>query len=243
MGRFFLNELFLKIGNSQILLANSKRILRREASNERGLQRILRDVKHKEVFVVSVVPTLRSALKKLSQKNHLCLRLLEARDFLFKLPYSKNIGVDRVLNVGAARSETKASFVVIDIGTAMTVDFYDRKRGYRGGWIAAGPRPLSHALTEAGAKLPRFKFERRIDSPFGRSSYESLALGVQNQVLGLVLRALVEAEHQWGKDFQIYVTGGWARAVSRSLRTSRRLLLRPNLWLEGMKLLLRPQPR
>src|SRR5688500_16505916 len=64
-------------------------------------------------------------------------------------------GVDRVLNIAAAYEQLGKACVVVDAGTAITVDCCNDRGDFLGGAIAPGVSMQLNALHEHTAKLPR----------------------------------------------------------------------------------------
>ena len=63
-------------------------------------------------------------------------------------------GVDRLLNAAAAYATLKQACVVVDAGTAVTVDFVDGHGTFHGGAIAPGARLQIDALHRGTDALP-----------------------------------------------------------------------------------------
>src|SRR5690349_10922792 len=64
------------------------------------------------------------------------------------------VGQDRLLNAIGAFSRAKQACIVIDAGTAITVDFVDGEGVFQGGAIAPGVNLMLRALHEHTAALP-----------------------------------------------------------------------------------------
>ncbi|MFH1227215.1 MAG: type III pantothenate kinase [Planctomycetota bacterium] len=67
------------------------------------------------------------------------------------------IGQDRLLNALAAYRRTKTQTIVIDAGTAVTIDVVSAKGGFSGGIIAPGMRVMAQALHQRCEMLPLIK--------------------------------------------------------------------------------------
>lgn len=100
-------------------------------------------------------------------------------------------GVDRVLNIAAAHEQMGKACVVVDAGTAVTVDCCDDKGDFLGGAIAPGVNTMLDALHAKTAKLPRVEFDVP-KQPLGRSTEQAILSGVYNGIRGMV-KELVEA--------------------------------------------------
>ena len=72
-------------------------------------------------------------------------------------PKPDTIGPDRLANAVAARHRFGAPVVVLDFGTAVTLDVVNRAGNYAGGIIAPGLAAMTDYLHEKTALLPRIK--------------------------------------------------------------------------------------
>lgn len=100
-------------------------------------------------------------------------------------------GQDRLLNALAAFDLTQQACAVIDVGTAVTVDFVDGQGVFQGGAIAPGATMMLRALHEQTAALPKIALARPQESPFGKNTEQAMLNGVFYGLRGAV-RLLVE---------------------------------------------------
>jgi type III pantothenate kinase len=125
------------------------------------------------------------------------------------------VGHDRLLNCLGAYSRAKQACIVIDAGTAITVDFVDGEGTFQGGVIAPGLNLMLKALHGNTAALPEIAFEMPDTSrgPFGKDTKHAMRLGVLNAARG-VARMMIDlyADH-YGAYPQIVATGGDAAAL------------------------------
>jgi type III pantothenate kinase len=121
-------------------------------------------------------------------------------------------GVDRVLNVAAAYEQLKKACVVVDAGSAVTVDFCDDDGTFLGGCIAPGARLQAEALHRLAPQLPLVK-PSPTDDAFGRDTTSAVNAGIVRGIRGLV-RDAVEA-HALTLDTwpEVIATGGDARVL------------------------------
>jgi type III pantothenate kinase len=124
------------------------------------------------------------------------------------------VGQDRLLNALGAYARAKQACIIVDAGTAITVDFVDGQGVFQGGAIAPGLNLMLKALHEHTAALPEVKFEVLSDStPFGKDTRGAMLLGVRSAATGLV-RVLAEKYAEfYGGYPQIIATGGDARTL------------------------------
>jgi len=100
-------------------------------------------------------------------------------------------GHDRLLNAAAAFDRFRRACVVIDAGTAVTIDFVDGEGTFHGGAIAAGGQMQLDALHAATEALPAVKLAAPSPEPFGANTAQAMLHGVFYGIRGLV-RSLTE---------------------------------------------------
>jgi type III pantothenate kinase len=149
------------------------------------------------------------------------------------------VGQDRLINALGAFSRLNQACVVVDAGTAVTVDFVDGQGTFHGGAIGPGLNMMLRALHEQTAALPLVRYEpsdAREDhpgaGPFGKETKGAMLLGVRAAVVGMV-RLLVERYAEfYGGYPAVIATGGDARALFEGDEIVERLV--PELPLLGI---------
>ncbi|MHC4995154.1 MAG: type III pantothenate kinase [Planctomycetota bacterium] len=117
------------------------------------------------------------------------------------------IGDDRLLNAAAAYEKIKEAVIVVDAGTAVTVDFVDGEGTFHGGAILPGCQMQLDALADRTAQLPRVAFTRP-DEVIGHSTSQAMLTGVFFGVRGAVrelIERYAELYNAWPK---VVATGG-----------------------------------
>lgn len=125
------------------------------------------------------------------------------------------VGQDRLLCALGAFARAEQACVVIDAGTAVTVDFVDGEGTFQGGVIAPGLSMMLASLHEKTAALPKISFALPdpILGPFGKDTRHAMHLGVLNAVRGLVRTMIEQYAIAFGAYPQIIATGGDARVL------------------------------
>jgi type III pantothenate kinase len=131
------------------------------------------------------------------------------------------VGADRLFAARGAYERTRRSTIVVDAGTAVTVDALEAapRPRFLGGAIAPGPGLLASSLSAGTARLPRV--EPRAGAPaLGRDTEAALQAGIVHGFRGAV-RELVRG-----------LAGdlGWERAPIVLTGGSRALLVEPPLF-------------
>jgi type III pantothenate kinase len=116
-------------------------------------------------------------------------------------------GVDRVLNIAAAYEQIGNACVVVDAGTAVTVDVCNDAGVFIGGAILPGVRMQLDAMHEKTAKLPRVEFDVPKE-PVGRSTSEAMLHGVYHGIRGTVKELAENYATELGRWPEIIATGG-----------------------------------
>lgn len=123
---------------------------------------------------------------------------------------ASTLGQDRALNAIAAFKRSEQACVVIDVGTAVTVDFVDGTGVFQGGVIAPGLVMMLDALHARTAALPSLSFEAPDPARgvFGLDTRHAMLLGVMASVQGLVHLMIGRYAEKFGAYPQIIATGG-----------------------------------
>ena len=132
---------------------------------------------------------------------------------------SSTLGADRVANAVALAEFYPLPALVVDCGTAITLEIVDAERVFRGGAIAPGRRLMRRALAQETAQLPEIPFSTELPERAGNGTVESIRFGVDRGAVGLV-RELVEAAAQpYGGvgSMRVIATGGDAPFFAAAL--------------------------
>jgi type III pantothenate kinase len=138
------------------------------------------------------------------------------------------MGVDRFLTLLAARRRGPQPWLVVGVGTAVTVDLLDAQGRHQGGRIAPSPRLMRDALHAAAAQLP---VQGGDYVEFARDTVDALASGCDGAALGLIERSLQHACDTLGQRPALLLHGGGAASLALQLREGE---LAPALVLEGL---------
>lgn len=122
-------------------------------------------------------------------------------------------GVDRLLNAAAAWERLKTACVIVDAGTAVTVDFVDGVGTFQGGAIAPGAAMQLAALHERTAALPQVAFTAPDPEAFGKNTRQAMLQGVFHGIRGLVWRLTEQYAERYGAFPPVIATGGDAETL------------------------------
>lgn len=147
-------------------------------------------------------------------------------------------GADRLLCALAAHDRSHTSCVVIDAGTAVTVDLVGKFGTFQGGVIAPGLRSMLEAMTRAATALPKVELPRNESDavpvgPLGRTTRDAMLLGAIESVRGLAHRMIDRYAEVEGSYPRVIATGGDAALLFRSDELIEHIV--PDLVLIGMQ--------
>ena len=141
----------------------------------------------------------------------------------------EQLGVDRWLGIIAAYQLYRKACVVIDCGTAVTVDFVDEDGKHLGGAIAPGMRTLALALT-ANTGLPEAGYSSELK--IGRNTSEALKVGISSMFHGFLDSQIKLARSLLNNNFQLVLAGGDAVSAKQYLGQG---VIQDDLVLDGLK--------
>ena len=148
--------------------------------------------------------------------------------------YATNrLGVDRWLASLAAWSKYKKNLVVVDAGTAITVDFVNYKGTHLGGLITPGPNILANSLAGGTAHLPAVsRREKKLVIP--TDTEDAIVAGLENLLFGFINQVRVECVHIYESSPLWVLTGGAADILSSGIKWPH--VNEQNLVLDGLKI-------
>jgi len=140
------------------------------------------------------------------------------------------VGADRLASALAAHRRFGAA-VVVDFGTAVTVNAVSARGEFLGGAILPGPALAVRALASGTARV-RVPAPERAVKPPGRSTAEAVGAAATYGLAGAVDRLVEEMRSALGGRAALVATGGGAGLLAPLCRTRFRVL--PDLVLEGL---------
>lgn len=140
------------------------------------------------------------------------------------------LGVDRWLAMLGARQLGSGAWLVVDAGTALTLDAIDSSGRHLGGYIVPGYGMQLSMLEKGTAAISRAGLPG--DWGWGKDTASAVANGVGLGLVALVERALVELSGSLRDTCRLVITGGDAALLQPHL--SREALLDEDLIFRGM---------
>jgi type III pantothenate kinase len=160
------------------------------------------------------------------------------REIPVRHPYAppERPGADRLVAALAAHRRVRRACVVVDAGTAVTVDVAGDDGAFLGGAIAPGLAALATAVGTAAPALAANGSGDPGEYP-ARSTSAAVTLGVHAAFSGLLRDLHAQACAAFGR-LPVVVTGGDAELAARALREAAPTVV-PELVLEGLAALAR----
>ncbi|WP_341502801.1 type III pantothenate kinase [Gallaecimonas sp. GXIMD4217] len=143
----------------------------------------------------------------------------------------RRLGVDRWLALVAAHGRYQGPCLVVDIGTAVTLDLVASDGRHLGGWIAPGFQLMSQSVLAKTAQV-RSLDDMDQSLAFGDDTGLCLAQGCRAMLHGIIDQGIALAKARLGEELQVVLTGGGSRHLARPLPWQ--LDERPELVLEGL---------
>jgi type III pantothenate kinase len=144
----------------------------------------------------------------------------------------RHLGIDRVCAAAGAARHGAQSVIVVDVGSAITVDLVSRGT-YRGGLIIVGPGLALRALSSYTAKLPALDWRRLEGRPDRFDGTENAMLtGAALGSAGAIREGVRYLDESLDRPARKYITGGGASVLLGRLPASWRF--EPDLVLKGL---------
>jgi type III pantothenate kinase len=125
------------------------------------------------------------------------------------------VGVDRLLAALAVYAVTGQAAIVIDAGTAVTVDYIDERGVFQGGAILPGAQLMLSALHGQAALLPEVHYEAPDPqrNAWGSNTEQAMLHGVHDGLCGAIRQLAERYAEQIGTYPQVIATGGDAEVL------------------------------
>lgn len=135
--------------------------------------------------------------------------------------HPEKLGVDRWLGVLAAKSQSSNACIVVDCGSAITVDLVTAQGEHLGGYIAPGLRLMREALgmKTSGIKLGQIGYPE--ESFPGRNTVVAIKAAELAMITGLVEQAKSVLRHYDANGVELWITGGDGKWLSSRFADSK----------------------
>jgi type III pantothenate kinase len=163
--------------------------------------------------------------------------VLQARELPLRVELEKpdHAGIDRLLNAVAVNGRRRSGCpaVIVDAGSAVTVDLVDCDGAFRGGAILPGLRLMARSLHDYTALLPLIDLPVDVPPYPGAATRSALEVGIFWAVAGGI-QGLIDVYRRDSRvEPEIYLTGGDAELLARGLPG---VISWPTMTLEGVRM-------
>jgi type III pantothenate kinase len=165
----------------------------------------------------------------------------EACDVINQYEQKETLGIDRWAAVIAAWHMNKQPSIVVNAGTAITIDALSKdkaskKGAYLGGSIMPGLQLMYCALMDSTAKLT--STPAGIMTAFPRNTQDAIQTGCMNAVVGAVVLQMKQLEKHCAFLPKVVISGGDAVKIAEALKPQlKRVIVAENLVLQGLAFL------
>ncbi len=216
--------------------ADEFNVLANALFSDKGIQRsLIRKIVISSV-VPSSVPILNAFCEKYLGLSPLWINPDSVKKLMPILYHNPNeVGADRIVNAVAAYRKYKTSLIVIDFGTATTLDVISEKGEYIGGAIVPGVMISAEALFQRASRLPRVEIFKAPDTVIGRDTIDSIKSGLIYGNAAMVDGMVERMSKEMNSTPRIIATGGIAPLISGLSKTIEKV--EPSLTLDGLRII------
>lgn len=156
-----------------------------------------------EIYIASVKPSMNRFLME-TFKNA-CFILNEHVPLKATFD-TKNVGIDRLLNLYGALNFYSEDALVVSCGTALVLDVLVRGV-FEGGFITLGLSGKLKCLSEKAELIPSLDL-RKVDVFVGRDTQSAILGGILREAKSFIVVLLEELKKTYSGEFSLIITGG-----------------------------------
>lgn len=217
------------IGNTSlhfVWMDNRQRVLKTKQiatshANTECISKIIASSKDKKIIICSVVPKVIKIFERLQKKSFADIYIV-GNDI--KIPIksfynTKQIGMDRLVGAYAAKNIYDNARIVIDFGTAITLDILSVNGEYRGGVILPGVGSTLKVLSSCALLPKQIKlYKAKLLIP--TNTYDSINIGIEEGFSSMMNSLVMKYKNalRLMKNDKIIITGGDAEFILPALR-------------------------
>lgn len=146
------------------------------------------------------------------------------------------VGADRLVNAAAGYQQYQQALIIIDFGTAITLDCISANGDYLGGTITPGIAVALEAMERRTAKLPRVDIASPPEAAIGTNTVEAIRSGVLLGYAGMIEGLVRRTKEQMAPATpRVIATGGMAELIAPHTEAIDEV--DPLLTLEGLRII------
>ena len=242
-----MNPLYLDIGNSNLKLAAESNgewvIVFEGAISSMGdlIYHLKKAENHSEIIVSSVRVDVVNQLKKSELQQKLSIiRFDDISQKFLNYNTPQTLGLDRFFSCFGAVKLSEKNVIVVDAGTACTVDFMTSDKVFEGGVILPGLRITKQAMKNELPELP-IPEEYIPEHWPGKSTKECIQWGLYGGMKAAI-QSYIDRYNAQYRDVSLHITGGEAGIIQKLLGSELVMNHHKFLVFEGMKEFVRSKP-
>ncbi|MBC6414626.1 MAG: type III pantothenate kinase [Chromatiales bacterium] len=150
------------------------------------------------------------------------------------------LGIDRIAVIIAAWHRLKRASIVIDCGTAVTIDLVNDAGVHKGGMIIPSDALMRFALSKGTARLNYFSDTNKPARLWATNTEDAIAFGCRSALAAAVIAIVQRMRHQFKHDISVLATGGNADVLKNDgdFCAINQLSVIPTLNFEGMMIMI-----
>ncbi|MDD5312362.1 MAG: type III pantothenate kinase [Dehalococcoidia bacterium] len=191
-----------------------------------------------DVVICSVVPplllTFEEVCRHYLKKTPLVVEAGVKTGVRIDMDNPREVGPDRIVNAVAAHHLYGGPVIVIDMGTATTIDVVSKGGDYIGGAIAPGIAIATEALFTRTAVLPRIELNLPRKA-IGRNTVAAMQSGIVFGYIGLIEGLVSRIQAELDEKAKVVAAGGFAAMLAQGTKVIE--IVNPDLTLVGLRLI------
>lgn len=130
------------------------------------------------------------------------------------------LGIDRQVNIFGALKMHNPPLLLLDYGTALTVDYISSRSVFEGGMIIPGPETAFQSLIRKAALLPKkSRLPKKKGNFLGRNTADCLRSGILEGYGAMTDELVARYKRNFGNDLRVMATGGFAMCLKAYVRS------------------------
>jgi len=150
------------------------------------------------------------------------------------------VGSDRIVAAVAALAEYEAPLVLIDMGTATTIEVVEPENVYMGGVIFPGVMVSLDSLTSRAAQLPGISLDKP-KNIIGKNTVDCMRSGMMYGTASMLDGVIDRIAEELGHSSTIIATGGMAQFITPLCKHE--IILEKELLLKGLNVIYKKNKR
>ena len=191
-----------------------------------------------DCIISSVVPPVFNSVKtgvvKVIKKQPMVVGTGLKTGLNIQVATPSQVGSDRIVIAVAALAEHKAPLILMDLGTATTIEVVEKENVYAGGVIIPGVRTSLDALINKAAQLPGISLEQP-KQVIGKNTVDCIRSGMMYGTAAMIDGMIDRMEEELGHSATLIATGGLAQFITPLCKRS--IILDKDLLMKGLNIL------